>query len=327
MTKHLYVHIPFCKKICPYCDFKKTIYNSDLANKYIDLVCKKISKDYKNNRFFTIYVGGGTPNCISDVQINKLLNCLSKHLTNKHEFTVEINPELLTKKQAQIFLTNNVNRVSIGIQTLNMNLLKLIGRFSYKNIVRKTIQILLDNKIQNISCDLIYGFHKQSNKNIKDDIDFLIKNNVKHLSIYSLEIKQNTLWGKQHYLVNELAIENNLKFIIGYLKKQHFFRYEVSNWTISDIYQSKHNIGIWKTHDWAAIGYGAHGMENNYLYHYDGNILNWQIIKKRLTKRDFFYQILMMGLRLADGIDLRIKNNFLAYQYFKKILIVQIWLK
>lgn len=321
MTKHLYVHIPFCKQICPYCDFKKTIYNQDLANKYIDLVCHKIDQDYKNIKFSTIYVGGGTPNCLLDLQIQRLLNCLSKHLANKYEFTIEINPELLTKKQANIFFLNHVNRVSIGIQTLKKHILQSIKRLSYYNLVKNTIQILLNNKIENISCDLIYGFQNQTNNDIKDDIAFLIKNHVKHLSMYSLEIKPNTLWGKQHYTIDELAIENNLKFIISYLQKHHFTRYEVSNWAINDVYQSQHNIGIWQTHDWTAIGYGAHGMENKCLYYYDGSILDWQLIKKKQTQKDFYYQILMMGLRLAKGIDLTIKNNYLAYQYFKKKLV------
>ncbi len=317
MIKHLYVHIPFCKKICPYCDFKKTIYNNDVANKYIDLVCKKINRDYKKNKFNTIYVGGGTPNCLSNLQINKLLQCLSKYLTNKHEFTIEINPELLTNEQTRIFSLNHINRVSIGVQTMDNDLLKSIYRLSYHNVVKNAIQFLLNNKIKNISCDLIYGFQNQTNKNIKDDIDFLINNHVKHLSMYSLEIKPNTLWGKQHYLLDEFKIENNLKFIIRYLKKRHFIRYEVSNWAINDKYQSWHNVGIWKSHEWAAIGFGAHGMENKYLYHYDGKILYWHLIQKRLTTNEFYYQILMMGLRLTEGIDLKIKNNYLAYQCFK----------
>ncbi|MCQ2748274.1 MAG: radical SAM protein [Mycoplasmoidaceae bacterium] len=187
-TKSLYIHIPFCKKFCAYCDFVKCIYLSGKADKYIDLVIKKLPK----NKFETIYLGGGTPNCLSDEQLEKLLKALSKRLTSNHEFTIECNPEFVSDNQTKIFAKYKVNRISLGVQTLDFKVLKSMNRSNNKLVVKRAIEILQKNKITNISCDLIYGFIGQTNQSIKNDIDFLISNKVKHISCYSLEIKQNT---------------------------------------------------------------------------------------------------------------------------------------
>ncbi|MBQ0045354.1 MAG: coproporphyrinogen III oxidase, partial [Mycoplasma sp.] len=168
------------------------------------------------------------------------------------------------------------------------------------------------------SCDLIYGFQNQTNESIKNDIDFLIANKVKHISCYSLEIKENTIWGKQKYKTNDLEIEDHLKFIIDYMHSIGFVRYEVSNWAMRSKYESKHNVAVWKTNDWAAIGLGAHGMENKTLYHYEGSVLNWKLVKEKLSDYDLYFQVLMMGLRLKEGLDLSNPLNKKAYTFFKK---------
>lgn len=314
MAKSLYIHIPFCKKFCAYCDFVKCIYNKDNVDKYIDLVLKKLKKQ----KYETIYLGGGTPNCLTDQQLEKLLKPLSKCLSKNYEFTIECNPEFVTNSQAKILNKYRVNRVSLGVQTLDQALLKSMNRINHKFMVGQAIKTLQDNKITNISCDLIYGFQKQTNESIKSDIDFLIANKVKHISCYSLEIKENTIWGTQNYKIDELQIEDHLKFIIDYLKQLNFVRYEVSNWAISSKYQSRHNVAVWKTNDWAAIGLGAHGMENKTLYHYEGSVLNWKLVKEKLSDFDLYYQVFMMGLRLKEGLDLSNPLHKKAYQFFKK---------
>lgn len=318
MTKYLYIHIPFCKKFCPYCDFTKCIYQSANADKYIDLVLKDLNRRYKNHKFKTIYLGGGTPNCLSDKQLDRLLNVLSKHLESKYEFTIECNPEFITNTQAKILFKNKINRVSLGVQTFNPNILKSINRLNHKYMVELAISTLIKNKITNISCDLIYGFKNQTDESIKNDIDFLIANKVKHLSLYSLEIKENTPWGKAKYKTNDYEIEDHLKFVISYLENVGFNRYEVSNWTKNKKYESQHNVAIWKTYDWAAIGYGAHGMENNTLYRFEGNFLKWKKVSTKLSKYDLYFQVLMMGLRLQEGLDLKNKLHKSAYQYFNQ---------
>jgi len=317
MTKSLYIHIPFCKKFCAYCDFVKCIYNKDKANQYIDLVIKHLNTKYKTNKFETVYIGGGTPNSLSDQQLDKLLSNVSKHLANSYELTIELNPEFVTDSQVKILSKNKVNRVSIGVQTLDPALLKTMNRINQKFMVETAIAKLLKANITNISCDLIYGFNNQTIESIKNDIDFLIANNVKHLSLYSLEIKENTAWGKQGYKIDQYQMEDELKFIIDYFNKLGWNRYEVSNWAISPKYQSKHNVAVWNTNDWAAIGLGAHGMENKTLYHYEGSLLDWKLAKEKLSDFDLYYQVLLMGLRLTKGLDLSNPLHAKTYKFFK----------
>lgn len=317
MTKSIYIHIPFCKKFCAYCDFVKCIYNKDKADKYIDLVIDYLQKNYKNNKFETIYIGGGTPNALDDKQLDRLLSAISKHLSNSYELTIELNPEFVTDSQITILKKNKVNRVSIGIQTLDESILKTTNRANHICMVNSAISLLHKHKINNISCDLIYGFKNQTNKSIKNDIDMLYKYNIKHISMYSLEIKEQTLWGKKGYKVDEYQLEDNLKFAIKYLAQLGFKRYEVSNWAKSNKYQSKHNVSVWKTNDWAAIGLGAHGMENKILYHFEGSLLDWKLINQPLSTYDYYFQVMMMGLRLSDGLDLNNPLHLSSYNYFK----------
>jgi len=320
MTKSLYIHIPFCKKFCPYCDFVKSIYNKDNVDKYIDLVLAMLKDKYANTKFKTIYIGGGTPNSLDDKQLDNLLKGVAKNLATNAELTVELNPEFVSDSQAKILYKNHVNRVSLGVQTLDETLLKTMNRKNHKDMVSKAIDILISNGIKNISCDLIYGFKNQTNKSIKKDIDFLISKDVKHLSLYSLEIKENTPWGKINYQVDEEEIDSHLSFAIDYLAKLKWNRYEVSNWAKADKYQSKHNVSVWNTNDWAAIGLGAHGMENKTLYHFEGSLLDWKLVKNKLDSFDLYLQVMIMGLRLRQGLDLSNSLHKKAYLYFKKVL-------
>lgn len=321
MIKSLYIHIPFCKSFCPYCDFVKQYYCKDLANKYIDLIIKKLNHQYKNNKFETIYIGGGTPNCLNQNQLKKLLFPLSKKLKTKYEFTIECNPEFVNDQQIKIFKKYKINRISLGIQTLDKQILSTINRTNHKKNVEKAIKIIFKHKLTNLSCDLIYGFNNQTINSIKNDIDFLLEKKVKHLSCYCLEIKPMTMFALKKYKTNDLVIEKQLAFIIKYLKTKKFKRYEVSNWCLNQKYQAKHNILIWKTNEWAAIGYGAYGYENNKYYHYDGNLLQWKLVSSNLTKKDLYQQILIMGLRLIEGISLKNKLVKQAYTFFKKQLL------
>lgn len=316
MAKSLYIHIPFCKKFCAYCDFVKCIYNKEIADKYIDLIINKLDK----NKYNTIYVGGGTPNSLSDEQLIKLLKPLSSLINKNGEFTIECNPEFVTDSQAKIFKKYKINRISLGVQTLDLSLLKTMNRSNHKSMVENAINIFIKNKITNISCDLIYGFKKQTNKSIKNDLDFLINKKAKHISCYSLEIKDDSIWGKQHYKTDDLQIEDQLKFIVSYLKKKKFIRYEVSNWAINSKYEAKHNIAVWDTNDWKAIGLGAYGMENKTLYHYEGDALNWKFVSEKLSDFDLYFQVLIMGLRLKEGLNLKNKLHKKTYMHFRKAI-------
>lgn len=320
MTKSLYIHLPFCKSFCSYCDFKRGMYKPKIVDLYLKQVVNCLKKKYAKNSFKTIYLGGGTPNCLSNQQLEYLLKNLKNKIDKNYEFTIECNPEFITKKQAEIFKRNNVNRISLGIQTLNKEILKKVNRHNPQEIVENALTILKKQHLNNISCDLIYGFNNQTKKMIKYDLDFLFKHTIKHISCYSLEIKPHSTFGKQKYQTDDITIEKHLEFIIKYLKQHGYKRYEVSNWAKQNKYQSKHNVATWLTQPWAAIGYGAYGFENGHYYFYHGTRLKWKLSTKKLSKTEKYQQVLMMGLRLQKGLCLKNKLYFEAYTHFKKQL-------
>ncbi|MDE7075516.1 MAG: radical SAM protein, partial [Malacoplasma sp.] len=152
MTKHLYIHIPFCHEICTYCDFYRTKTNDKkIITKYIEKIVKEINSDF--NIYKTIYIGGGTPNFLDETNLNYFLSSLKKNLDQNCEFTIECNPEFITQTQIDVLIKNKVNRVSVGIQSTNDNILKLLKRTHHFNTAIKAIKLFQKNKITNISCD------------------------------------------------------------------------------------------------------------------------------------------------------------------------------
>ncbi len=317
--KSLYIHIPFCKSICTYCYFVRSIPKTATEiDKYLDYLIQKIKIECKNKKFETIYIGGGTPNCLSKLQLSRLLNECHDHLAKNGEFTIECNPEFVTDIQAKILKKYNVNRVSLGAQTLNPKILKLFNRKHNNTQLIKSIKALRKHNINNINVDFIYGFNLMNIANIKEAIDFIKIYKIPHVSFYSLELKEGSILNKLNYQINEEKNDQQFKFIIQYLKKSHYKRYEVSNWCLDKSFICKHNLSYWKSNDWKAIGLGAYGLENKNYYFYYKNKQN-KICKQntKLSLKDYYFQIISMGLRLIEGIDLKIDKNKKAFEYFK----------
>ena len=316
-VKNLYIHIPFCKSICTYCDFVRQIPKSQVQeDQYINLICSQINKEIKN-KFKTIYIGGGTPNSLSFNNLEKLLKVCKKIRSINCEFTIEANPEFINLEQVKLFQQYKVNRISLGVQSANEKINQKFNRKHSMNDVCDAIKLLKKHNINNISLDFIYGYELMSLKDIKDDIDFVVNNKIPHVSFYSLEVKNNSIFAKQDYHENELKIEEQLAYIIKKMHDNNFIRYEVSSWCIDKKYQSKHNLCYWNTNDWKAIGLGAYGLENMNYYHYEGNIEKMCKINKIYTLKEYYFQVLMMGFRLASGLDLKNKLHKKAFNYFK----------
>lgn len=319
--KSLYLHIPFCKSICSYCDFVRTVPKSSCeVHQYVEYVINEIKKQCKNRRFSTIYIGGGTPNSLNNYELERLLSCCCKHLTRFYEFTIECNPEFITDEQVAIFKKYHINRISLGVQSLNNDILKDFNRKHTADDVKKALTILRNHHINNISCDFIYGYNRMTTQDIVNNIKFIINSQIPHVSFYSLELKENSCLTKTGYTENEELIDQQLKLIVNEMQKYKYYRYEVSNWCVNKKYQCQHNLTYWKSLNWKAIGYGAYGFENPIYYWYIKQ--KNKIVKKviKYQKRDYYFQIFMMGLRLTSGIDLSIKDNLLAYHFFKKLI-------
>jgi oxygen-independent coproporphyrinogen-3 oxidase len=247
-VKHLYIHIPFCNSICTYCDFTRFVCNESIKTKYINKIIRQINLRFdKKNKLDSIYIGGGTPNCLNEQLLNKLLGVCKKLVSTKTEFTIECNPELITKQQALTFKSNKINRISLGIQFCNNKLLKKYGRKTTILSCEQAIRILQSHNISNISGDFIYGLNELTKHDIKSNIEFIKKNKLTHCSFYSLEIKSGSLLNKGGYQINDEKVEEDLSNIEKQLKSIHFNRYEISNWCYNQKYESIHNKAYWLT--------------------------------------------------------------------------------
>lgn len=318
----LYVHIPFCKKICPYCDFYKMVASESLQTNYINALIKEMQlKKFDCISFDTLYIGGGTPSSLSLGLVEKLLCNLEKHidLNKLKEFTFECNPEDITCGLLLILKKYKVTRISIGIQSFNDNIQKLIKReFSYFNLVKK-IKLLKEFNFSNYSFDLMYGFFNQTIDDIKNDIDLLLNLTPKHISIYSLMIEDKTyfkLLANNNY---NLECDENMQasmyqFIIDYLEKNNFFQYETSNFAVKG-YESIHNQIYWNDEHYHSLGAGASSYLDKtritmtkkiheYIDSFSHNVFP-SCTKEILSLEDEIEEYIMMNLRKNNGVSIK----------------------
>lgn len=321
-TKHLYIHIPFCKSICTYCNFyRKKEKNKEKINEYIKKIVFQINTI--DNIFSSIYIGGGTPNYLDNKNLDILLSSLQKNIESTTEFTVECNPELVTDTQAILFFKYRVNRISLGVQSLNDNTLKLLNRTHNASDAHDAIDILYKNKIENVSCDFIYNLPDMSLKDLDKIFDFITTKSIKHISFYSLEIKKNSKLEHMKYEID--ADKDDLFFekIKKQFDKIKYQRYEISNWSIDKEFYSKHNLSYWQLENWIAIGDGSYGFEKGNYYFNKPNVC----ILEKWSDKEIYENILIMGLRLINGIDLKINRNYYAFNLFRDKISDQINIK
>ena len=260
----LYVHIPFCNQICPYCDFYKMVVSDKLKTKYIDALISEMKlKDLKKKEINTLYIGGGTPSSLSLYLTKKLLHSLSQNinLSKLEEFTFECNPEDITIELLKLLKEYHVTRISIGIQTLNPKFQNLIKRFSTSIEIKNIVDMLHEVGLANYSFDLMYGFYEQSLCDVKNDIDLLTSFNPTHISIYSLIVEERTLFGLKkrnncNIELNDDEQANIYQFIIDYLDNLGYIQYETSNFA-KEGFKSKHNLIYWNSEEYYSLGAGA----------------------------------------------------------------------
>ena len=303
LTKSLYVHVPFCNTICTYCDFKKQVYNSKLVDSYLIYLKETLKKDVKNYELETIYIGGGTPTSLNINQLNELLLLLKPYSNNVIEYTIESNIENINKELIDLLVSFGINRISLGVQSLNSNLLKIMNRKHTKDDVFNALKIISDNKITNITIDMMYGFNELSFETFLADLTTVCRCKlVKHISLYSLTVEKNTYLGKINY--QTIDNYNEAKFYIEakkILSKYKFEQYEVSNFSKVG-YQSLHNKCYWKYHNFYGVGKGASGKIDNIRYEDGGECV-------KLNTKDIIFETIMMNLRLVEGINIKEFNE------------------
>ena len=306
MIKGLYVHIPFCAHNCFYCDFAKALYNEQLADKYLDELEKELHT-VKQRKLTGLYIGGGTPTALNEKQLERLLAYLSRF--QSEEYTVEINPETLSEEKAFLLRKYGVNRVSIGIQSFDEKLLKEMGRAHTLADINNTFDYLKEAGIDNISIDLIYGFNGQSVQDVLKDVEKALSYPIKHLSIYELEVHEDTFFGHEHYEGSDEDTRYETYQAVKECLKQHgFIHYEVSNFALEG-YQSKHNQIYWHFEDYYGAGLAAAGKIGNLYYEntrrFDRYLQgDWRREETLMSDSEASFERIMMSLRLSQGVIL-----------------------
>lgn len=315
MTTSAYIHIPFCVKKCKYCSFV-SFETLEKQKGYLYSLLKEIDYYYKGESLKTFYIGGGTPSTIS---IKDLKMIVSKfNFTPECERTIELNPNDVTNEYAKGLKEIGFNRVSLGSQTFDDNILKLIGRRHTSDEIVNAVQILKKNGFENISLDLIYGLPEQTIEGFESDLKQLFELDVQHISLYGLKIDEGSYFyinepdnlpdddtqADMYLLANKLAKENG------------FEHYEVSNYSKIG-FNSRHNTNYWECGEYYGFGVSAHGFENGVRYS-NKTVLEDYIqnptdreFGKFLTKQEQLEERIFLGFRLEKGIDVgKINSEF-----------------
>ena len=262
----LYIHIPWCIKKCPYCDFNSHKFDTKKLpeDAYIKALINDLilSLPLINNRIIqTIFIGGGTPSLFSGESINSLLNSVRSLLSVSPfaEITMECNPGTIDIQYLKEYRDAGVNRISIGCQSFNDRHLKILGRMHIKNDTIRAIN-LAQKYFDNINLDLMYGLPSQTMLELEEDLNIALQFNTNHLSIYNLTIEQNTLFYKkppQNLPDNDQCYSMQDK-ILEILTMHNYGRYEVSAYAKNNTTRCRHNLNYWQFGDYLGIGAGAH---------------------------------------------------------------------
>ncbi|MBN2453118.1 MAG: radical SAM family heme chaperone HemW [Candidatus Omnitrophica bacterium] len=259
MSISLYIHIPFCRRKCLYCDFFSVIYEPRAAASYIDVIMRQIEAIEED--FSTVYIGGGTPSALAPELLARLLKALSPKLRAGAEFTVEANPESLDDERIKLLLGYGVNRLSIGVQSLEDTKLKRLGRIHNARKAAESVILASKRGFSNISIDLIFGVWDEKQDRWKNELDQAVKLPVQHVSCYALTYEKDTPLFKALQNKSITPLDDDIaaamyETAIDILSLRGFKQYEISNFA-REGFECKHNLSYWENNPYIGLGASA----------------------------------------------------------------------
>lgn len=337
----IYIHIPFCRQKCLYCDFasmsmtankSERIHSAEIYQQYTMALCQEIvlyQELFPDIYIDTIYFGGGTPSIFPAHLIEKILKQLRRSFTinPQAEITLEANPGTVDEEKLNYLRQSGINRLSFGVQAVQDELLKKIGRIHSIKQADYAIEMAKKIGFANISIDLMYGLPNQSLKMLEQSVEWALSKKIQHISIYGLQIEEETPFGKMYeqgnlQLPDELEVEAMYDYLTQVLPKYGYNRYEISNFAKQG-YESRHNLAYWQDKPYLGLGAGAHGY---YEYKRVENPFDLKLYMTNCAKRVLPYkneeivdekahieEFCFLALRTANGID---KEKFM--QTFNK---------
>ena len=312
--KHLYIHVPFCSSICFYCDFCHIVYEKKTVVHWLERLRKEIEENCQGS-YETIYIGGGTPSCLEADELDRLLSMVEPYSGKVIEYTVEVNPESLNEEKIKLLRKYGVNRISMGVQSSDDEILRSLNRrHTFADAVKK-IGMLRKHGITNISVDLMYSLPGQDLNILKKTLDDVLQLDVPHISLYSLTVEENTVFGRKGITPLDEETEADMyEMICETLKRNGYLHYEISNFC-KEGFESRHNLGYWNYEDFLGISMGAAGKIGNIRYtnttsfkrYFESEDIRDEIVE--LSREDMMFEHIMMSLRTAEGLDLKAFNE------------------
>lgn len=328
----IYVHIPFCNSKCDYCSFVSMVASPEEKHRYVTNLMNEIKLQSKNYREFysvsSIYIGGGTPSCLDNYYIRDLLSCIYKNFAvkNSAEITLEINPNSVDQTKIREYIMSGINRFSIGLQSISAKVLKSMGRTHSLADYKKTVDIIREFGVKNISTDIIIGYPNQKLIDVKETINYLIKLGIPHISAYMLQVEKGTKLKKlvdngSLGVPDDDTVVKMYDTVVDILTKNGYKRYEISNFA-KPTYESYHNKVYWKRKDYLGVGLAAHSYIYGTRFANTENLTEYNEkleksftiptkYSKTLTTEEKKEEAVMLSLRTSDGLDLdAYKNEF-----------------
>jgi oxygen-independent coproporphyrinogen-3 oxidase len=328
----IYIHIPFCKRKCYYCDFISYQGKEELVERYIESICLEIenwkkSINVKQYNITTIYIGGGTPSYIEPKHIAQILKCLDEFINKNVEITIEINPGTVINSKLEKYKEAGINRLSIGLQETHEELLKTIGRIHNYEEFLNTYNWARGAGFKNINIDLMIGLPNQTIQDIKENLEKILKLKPEHISVYSLILEEGTNLEKQieqgQLILPDEDIERNMYWYVkNALEKSGFNHYEISNFA-KENKESKHNMNCWNQQQYRGFGIAAHSYveglrfsNTTNLEEYIDNAFNGDFRKnirvhERQNEECMKKEYMLLGLRKLEGISItEFKNKY-----------------
>ncbi len=321
----LYLHIPFCKKKCAYCDFVSLAKSPEYQHNYISALIKEIEKSRVLASLYnidTVYIGGGTPSFLSEESIDNLLKAIHKNfkLDNVREFTFECNPESLDESKLRLLKKYAINRISLGLQSTDEYELIFLRRSHNFETFLNSYKLIRQVGFKNVSIDLMFAIPTQTIASFSKSLEKVVSLEPEHISCYSLIIEENTLmnrWlneGKISAFDDDTYVDM-YRFMINFLNKSGYSQYEISNFAKSG-FESLHNSAYWIRQDYLGLGVAAHSLINNGRFSNVTNVDEYMLrllesksptdldSLEKLTNHDILNERIFLGLRMNTGIEL-----------------------
>ncbi|WP_414046956.1 radical SAM family heme chaperone HemW [Macrococcus equi] len=315
--RSIYIHIPFCNRICTYCDFNKFLIKNQPVDEYLEALVKELNQ-IEDREIYTVFIGGGTPTALTSHQLEYLLKFVTQRFKINSEFTVEANPDELTAEKIAVMKKYGVNRLSLGVQTFSNRLLKMLGRTHIESDVLRAVNEANRLGIESVSIDLMYHLPTQTIEECLYDLEQAVKLKINHISSYSLILEPKTQFFNQYkkgllQMPDETLAQEMYELTMEYLSRNGFHQYEISNYAKGD-FESKHNKVYWKNQEYYGAGAGSHGYVEGKRYfnvvpvpHYIKAMHKGNAIKEiiEVDKYASMEEHMFLGLRLNEGVNVR----------------------